>query len=88
MNVVCQAVGPYSVAYGRAFLSLMPNGRRFFGANGAAESALPAIAFRRIDCWLKPPRERRCAIVPSPATNNGSPDHGLPLSSTETERTS
>jgi hypothetical protein len=38
-------------------LSPMPNGKPLSGASGAAEFASSAIAFRRIDYWLKP---RRC----------------------------
>jgi hypothetical protein len=34
----------------------MPNGKPLSGASGTAEFASSAIAFRRIDYWLKPPR--------------------------------
>jgi hypothetical protein len=37
-------------------LSPMPNGKPLSGASGAAEFASSAIAFRRIDYWLKPRR--------------------------------
>jgi hypothetical protein len=36
-------------------LSPMPNGKPLSGASGTAEFASSAIAFRRIDYWLKPP---------------------------------
>jgi hypothetical protein len=49
----------------------MPNGRPFSGANGTVEFASSAIAFRRIDYWLKSAGECRCAIVPSRASVTG-----------------
>jgi hypothetical protein len=40
-------------------LSPMPNGKPLSGASGTAEFASSAIAFRRIDYWLKPRRNVR-----------------------------
>jgi hypothetical protein len=48
----------------------MPNGKPLSGASGTAEFASSAIAFRRIDYWLKPRPECRCEIVPSRVTND------------------
>src|SRR5258708_7209430 len=45
-------------------LSPMPNGRPLSGANGAAEFASSAIAFRRIDYWLKPGRNASARLSP------------------------
>ena len=42
-------------------LSPMPNGKPLSGASGTAEFASSAIAFRRTDYWLKPPRRNASA---------------------------
>ena len=42
-------------------LSPMPNGKPLSGASGTAEFASLAIAFRRTDYWLKPPRRNASA---------------------------
>src|SRR5262249_31329785 len=52
-------------------LSPMPNGKPLSGASGAAEFASLAIAFRRIDYWLKPRRKAVCGLdqkAPLPTT--------------------
>jgi hypothetical protein len=82
MNFLCQAVGPRSVAYGAPSLPLMPSGRPFSGANGTAEFASSAIAFRRIDYCLKPaPGNAAAPIVTSRAQVTGEaakrPDRAL-----------
>src|SRR5215831_11603254 len=53
-------------------LSPMPSGRPLSGASGTAEFASSAIAFRRIDYWLKPRRNAsassdwfRCHATPA-----------------------
>src|SRR5262249_13013146 len=49
----------------------MPNGKPLSGASGAAEFASSAIAFRRIDYWLKPRRKAVCGLdqkAPLPTT--------------------
>src|SRR5262245_24104815 len=48
----------------------MPNGKPSSGASGTAKFASSAIAFRRIDYWLKPRPECFCEIVPSRAKND------------------
>jgi hypothetical protein len=42
----------------------MPNGKPLSGASGAAEFASSAIAFRRIDYWLKPRRNASARLSP------------------------
>src|SRR5262245_48261762 len=59
-------------------LSPMPNGRTLSGANGAAEFASSAIAFRRIDYWLKP-RWNASARLSLRAPRSRSPIHLIEL---------
>jgi hypothetical protein len=50
-------------------LSPMPNGKPLSDASGAAEFASSAIAFRRIDYWLKPRRNASARLsLPAPRT--------------------